>query len=115
MTNETNINKDAHNMATLQSRKTSSAKSLIAVCATVLALILSLAAGQPAQAEEPIGQMIDDSGLVISSFADGSIREVSLDKPNLLCLDTFQHHTNLQSTVINDADHVVLAEGNGLR
>jgi hypothetical protein len=67
-----------------------SLKSIVTTASTTLTLALCLAAGQPAQAEEAVGQMIDDSGLVISSYADGSIREYKLKAGDLACLRIFQ-------------------------
>jgi hypothetical protein len=45
-----------------------------------LAFLTTLTVGQPVYAEGAVGQMIDDSGLVISSFEDGTVSEFYLSK-----------------------------------
>jgi len=53
---------------------------------TLAALLSLTAAAQPVLAAEPVGQMIDDTGLVISSYNDGSVKEFRLVEPVMITL-----------------------------
>ena len=88
-----------------------SLKSIVTTASTTLALALCLASSQPAQAEEAVGQMIDDSGLVISSYADGSVREYKLKVGDLASLRIFQQDKSSadRCSVLKGQDLALLA------
>jgi hypothetical protein len=89
-------------------------KSLIASASAVLVLLLGLAAGQPAQADEAAAQMIDDSGLVISSNADGSLKEFHLSQEQLSALRIFQPSLLVGCSVLKQAADTQHPSGLGL-
>ena len=64
-------------------------KAVFQVASTAIALFGVLATCQCAQADELRGLMVDDSGLVITSNVDGSLKEFYLgadDKPTIRVL-----------------------------
>jgi hypothetical protein len=76
------------------------------------AFVLTVAASQPAQADTPMAQMIDDTGLVITSNADGSLREFKLNQADLVSLKIFQKESVRAAstrTVLKDSNLQVLA------
>ncbi|MBS2010385.1 MAG: hypothetical protein JST01_25265 [Cyanobacteria bacterium SZAS TMP-1] len=69
-----------------------------------VALLLTVATSQPAHAEQAVGQMIDDSGLVISSYEDGSVREFQISELDLGSLRLFQKD-NAGANALNVLDN----------
>jgi hypothetical protein len=84
------------------SQKTS-LKAFIAASSTAFALLLSLAASQPVHAAEAVGQMIDDSGLVICTYVDGSVKEFTPSESKLKTFNQTSLNTLHQGTVLSSA------------
>ena len=61
-----------------------------------------------ALAEAPIGQMIDDTGLVISSYADGTISEEKLKTSGQIALKLAHKNTSHAGTILKDSDLALL-------
>jgi len=75
-----------------------------------LAFICSIAAAQPAKADEIVGQMIDDSGLVISSYSNGTIKETQLLSGDKLPLMFFEKSMESQLSSLPVLETAVLAK-----
>ncbi len=86
-----------------------SSKNLVIKASTIAALFLSLAASLPAHAQESMGQMIDDTGLVITSNTDGSLKEFQIQNHDLSAIKITQPATFAVGPVLREAANASLS------
>jgi len=84
-------------------------KNALLTLAAILALSATSAA-QPVQAAEPIGQMIDDSGLVISSYTDGSVKEFQVPGSIIATLKILSTSSQRTATILDTAAKSTVSE-----
>jgi len=84
-------------------------KNALLTLAAILAVTV-VSAAQPVQAAEPVGQMIDDSGLVISSYTDGSVKEFQLPESIIATLKILNTSSQRTATILDTAAKSTVSE-----
>jgi len=68
-----------------------------------LLTVTAVSAVQPVLADEPVGQMIDDTGLVISSYTDGNVKEFQLPESVMVTLKILNTSSQRTASILDTA------------